>query len=164
MRAGLAADKLFFAAIYTAVAVLVVLSARGMIHHARDAAFYRDYLALWESGLTELRQRQPDWPAVTLDDPAAYMAALVDLMRGQGIVVPRGNTDSPYIYRLSRFGKAPRNLLLLGTTRQMRLFNVPEQTMRRLDRIIDGQADPDKGRWTAAPSADGMTWNIQWRY
>lgn len=158
MRAGQVTDKIFFAAIYTMVAVLVVHTGRGIVHYALDAAFYRDYLQPWERSLVALRNQTAQWPAYDRQDPVGYMQALTAMMKARGIAPPSSNTAQAFIYRFARFGRKPHKVLLVGTPGRMILYNVPARTFERLDRFIDGRFDPEAGAFTGQGSADGATW------
>jgi hypothetical protein len=162
MVSGRVADKLIFAAIYTAVAVLVVGGARQLTNYALDAVFYRDYLMQWEVSLIALRQKQASWLAYDKQDPMAYMQHFVRRMQAEGLQAPQSNTAHAYVYRLHKFGEPARRILLVCLDNRIILYGLPASSFDRLDQFVDGQSDPAGGDFTGRWSSDRMTRIAQW--
>ena len=160
---GRTADKLTFAAIYLAVALLIVWGGKRVMNYARDAGFYRDYLMSWEVRLMDLRYRAVQWPLLSGDNPVAYMREVVRLMRINGIEPPASNTADTFIYRLNAFGDREHMLLLVLLDNQIVIYGLPRETFDRLDKFIDGRADPLQGAFTGRWSADRVTRIGYWR-
>lgn len=164
MLSGRVTDKLVFVAIYTLVAVLVVIKgARHVANYAMDAGFYHDYLQPWEAQLTAMRYRTIPWPPLNDGDPGAYMQALLDVMSASGLTAPKSNTAQAYVYRIRKIGEGTRQVLIMATIERLTLYNLPVTTFERLDRFIDGRSDPESGRLTGRWSADGVTLIGNWR-
>jgi len=165
MLSGRVIDKMVFVAIYTIVAMLVIIQgARYVANVALDTVFYKDYLVVWRMKLLTMRHQTIDWPDYDPQDPGAYMHALERVMCKAGLAPPKSNTDKAHVYRLSRFGDRTGQVLLVGTDRGMILYNLPVSTFGRLDTMIDGDVDPDRGDFTSVWSTDRVTrigyWNL----
>ena len=164
MLSGRVTDKMVFVAIYTIVAVLVIIQgARHVANLALDTTFYNDYLVVWEVQLLTLRHQTTAWPDLNPHDPGAYMEALESVMRAGGHEPPMSNTDRAHIYRLRQFGEQPKQVLFVGTNEQMIIYNLPVSTFERLDHFIDGGVDPDQGRFTGRWSEDRITRIAYWK-
>jgi len=164
MLSGRVTDKMVFVAIYTVVAMVVVMpGARHIANYAADVVFYHDYLMPWKMRLVTMRHQTTHWPAWVDHDPGAYMRALMRVMRTGGLEPPNSNTEYGYVYRLNKFGEKARQILIVGTNEEMILYNLPAGTFDRLDRFIDGRLDPAAGRFTGRWSSDNITRIGHWK-
>jgi hypothetical protein len=164
MRLGRLTDNMAFVAIYSLVAMAVVIpGASFTANYAIDTIFFNNYLRPWEMLLVELRHRTVAWPDYATGDPGAYMQALVEVVKAAGLTPPQSNTGRDYIYQLNKIGERLQPVFLVGTVEQMHLFNLPASTFKRLDRLIDGQSGPAAGRFTGTWSTDGVTYIAHWR-
>ena len=96
------------------------------------------------------------------DNHVDYMASLVNVLRRNGVSPPPTNGKVPYAYEINRFWQKSRQVFLLGLPDRIILYGVPPATFERIDRLIDGQADTQKGSFTGKPSTDHATIIGQW--
>lgn len=163
MNRGKVTDKLLFTALYVAAAVMAVWGARLVTNAALDFRYYRDFLLPWQTALLALRHQAPDAPAYQKEAPMDYMNALVTHMRLHGVTFPSSNTGHPFIYDLNKFGERSRRILMVFDRGRMVLYGLPPTTFDRLDGIIDGRPDPDRGDFTGRWSADQVSRIAQWK-
>jgi hypothetical protein len=154
---------LAFAAIYLVVAVLLVWGAGRIANYAVDFRFYRDFLIPWEVRLLEMRHRSFHWPAFKKDHPVAYMQSVVDVMKSNGMQLPKSNTRHAFIYRLNRFGADATKILLVFNDNKITIYGLPSATFERLDQFVDGHADSDQGDLTGQLSRDQITMTGSWK-
>ena len=160
---GKVTDKLIFTAIYLVVAFLVVWGSGRLVNYAVDFGFYRDFLMPWEMRLLEMRHRSVRWPAFKKGHPVAYMRAVVEVMKSNGMQLPMSNTDHPFIYRLYRFGGDATKILLVLHDNKLMIYGLPGPTYKRLDRFVDGRIDSGRGDFTGQLSRDQITMIGSWR-
>jgi hypothetical protein len=143
-------DRLCGWAIYVAVGLVVLWGGIQLINYALEVKFYKDYLAKWEVLLEKHNSEDGAWPVFTVNDPSGYMNHLIKALRGKGAVVPRSNTDYPYVYRLDRLGCEDEKIVLLCLPSKIVLNGISERSFRRLDKWIDGNVDGKNGAliWT----------------
>lgn len=164
MLSGRLTDKVLFVAIYSVVAIVVVIhGGRLMTNYVLDTVFYNDYLMPWKLQLISMRHLTFAWPELKAQDPAGYMQTLVQSMAAAGVVPPKSNTAKCYLYQLNKFGEKARQILIVGTSEKIILYNLPESTFTRMDRLIDNQADANAGHFTGIPSKDGVSLIGHWQ-
>jgi hypothetical protein len=165
MLSGRVTDKMVFVAIYTLVAMLVVIQGgRHITNYVLDTVFYNDYLMPWKLQLTAMRHQTVNWPEYVSHDPGAYMSSLVTTMRANGLAVPKSNMEQSYVYRLNKFGEKAQQILIVATREKIILFNLPPGTFDRLDDFADGRIDASAGAFTGQWSTDGITRIGYWKY
>ena len=164
MGSSRAIERCFFTAIYIAVVLLVIYGAHQITNLVLDINFIHHYLDPWEVQVVALRSQGGVLPQFTEHNPADYMRALVSMMRAHGVQPPDSNTQVEFVYRLNRFGEKTRSILLVYVDGRMILYGLPASTFDRLDRHIDGLADPLNGRFTGEWSADRITRIGSWRF
>lgn len=160
---GKVADRLMFTAIYLVVALLVVWGTGRLANYAADFGFYRDFLMPWGMRLLEMRHRPVQWPAFKKGHPVAYMQAVAEAMKSNGMQLPMSNTDHPFIYRLNRYGGDATKVLLIFHDNKLIIYGLPCATFNRLDRFVDGQIDSGRGDFTGRLSRDQITMIGSWR-
>jgi len=165
MLSGRVTDKILFVAIYSVIAILVVIQGgRKMTNYVLDAAFYNDYLMPWKIDLIDMRHRTVVWPDYKTQDPVGYMQLLMKNMASAGLTPPKSNAAEDYLYRLNKFGEKTQQILLVGTSELITLYNLPESTFKRIDRFIDGESDADAGHFTGNLSTDGISRIGYWKF
>lgn len=160
---GRVVDKLFFTGIYLAVALLVVWAAGRMVNYSVDASFYRSFMMPWESGLIQMRYKTIQWPSYRKDRPVAYMQSVVQLMKMNGIQLPRSNTKHAFTYRLNKFGGKAVQILLVFNNNTVIIYGMPMTTFDRLDKFIDGQAGVHSGAFSGQRGSDQISMIGFWK-
>ena len=84
-------------------------------------------------------------------------------MNQKAVAVPGSNTNRPFIYEIDKIGAEAENVFLLVLSNQMVIYNLPPQTIKMLDKAIDGKLDLNRGLLTGIPSKDGVTYIGIWR-
>lgn len=165
MLSGRVTDKMMFVTIYSVVAILVVIQGgRHMTNYVLDAAFYNDYLMPWKLQLIAMRHQSTSWPELMSYNPGAYMQSLVVAMHAVGLTPPKSNTSKCWLYQLNKFGNSVQPVLIVGTVKNMVLYNLPVSTFNRLDHFIDNETDAAAGQFTGQWSTDGTTRIGYWKY
>ena len=156
-------DRFLAIGLYTLVAAGMVWLGGRMINFALDARFYNDFLSGWEVALLKYRHQSGTYPAFNGGNHKKYMQKLVGAMTSSMVAPPTSNTDQPFVYSIDKIGRKAQRVFVLALSDRMVLYNLPPQTTRMLDKVIDGQVDYTAGHFTGRGSNDGMTYIGIWK-
>jgi hypothetical protein len=156
-------DRFLAIGLYTLIALGMVWLGGRMINVALDAGFYNDFLSGWEVALIKYRHQSGRYPKFKGGNHKKYMQKLVGAMRRSLVPPPKSNTDQPFVYSIDKIGRKAERVFVLAFSDRMVLYNLPPQTTRMLDKVIDGELDFTAGHFSARVSKDGMTYIGIWK-
>ncbi len=156
-------DRFLSIGLYTLLTVGVIGFGSRLVNHTLDALFYHEFLSQWETALMAFRYQAGNYPVFTGGNHRNYMELLVEAMNLKAVAVPASNTGLPFIYIIDKIGAKAETVFLLALNDRIVLFNLPPQTIRMLDKTIDGRLDLSGGILTGMLSHDGMTYIGTWR-
>ena len=159
---GRTTDRLVAIALYAGFGVLVLWAGTALINHSLDTRFNKDFLIKWQIAALAYNNNEGPWPHFSEGDHIRYMDQVTRLMRGRSLAPPESNTTRPYVYRLDRINDPCENIFLLCFSQRIILYGISAGTFARLDKYIDGKADPEKGMFTGRTGKDGRTCVAQW--
>lgn len=152
------ADRLMSFVVYLVFAGLALWAGTKLINHSLNTRFYEDFLLGWETAIRTYNEQGGRWPEFTGSNHVAYMANLVDRMRGRDTSLPPSNTRKPFVYRLDRLGDPEENIFFLCFPGKMVLYSMSSKTYSYLDERIDGSVDEEKGHFRGRKSKDGSSY------
>ena len=142
--AGRTADRVAAIIIYTGFSLLVLWAGMKLINYVLVTRFYEGYIVGWEIGLRQYH--------------VEYMNSLVRLMQEKGTLPPLSNTGRRYVYHLKRLRSPGEYIFLLCFPDRIVLYGMSDKTFMRMDKLIDGESDCERGLFTGRPSKDGLTY------
>jgi hypothetical protein len=157
------ADRFLSIGLYTLIGLGIVWFGSRMVNYALDVHFYNDYLLGWEMALTEYRHQSGGYPKFNGGNHMKYMQQMMQRMTQNMSVLPKSNTEFPFLYRIDKIGYETQRVFLLALSDRMVLYNLPAGTINRLDKMVDGHEDLDKGLLTGRKSKDGVTYIGSWK-
>ncbi len=152
-----AVDRVAAGILYLGICAVIVWTGIGVINHAMEVKFYKDYLLKWESSMERCRASNIKWPHFNGSNHAEYMKELIKRMTDKGIEPPRSNTLSAYCYVLDRIGWKPEHIFVLCLEDRIIIYGLSKRTFKKIDAYIDGTADPYKGRLRGKVGKDKVT-------
>lgn len=163
MISGRIFDRFLSIGLYALLGIGIVWFGSRMINYTLDVHFYNDYLMDWEMALTTYRRQSGEYPEFNGGNHKQYMQQLIQRMAKSMVGIPESNTESPFLYRIDKIGYATQRVFLLALSNRMVLYNLPAGTINRLDKMVDGRKDLEKGLLTGRKSKDGVTYIGSWK-
>lgn len=155
---GRAVDRLASMVIYAGFGVLTLWAGIGLINASLETQLHKDFLLKWEVALQRFNQEDGRWPQFSGANHVAYMDRLIEFMGNKGTPPPLSNTRRAYVYRLKRWGWPGEDIFLLCFSNRMILYGISEKTFMKMDKLMDRNAEKEKGRLIGKPSQDGMSY------
>jgi len=156
-------DRFLSIGLYALVAIGMVWLGSRMINYALDAKFYSDCLSGWEVALIKYRHQSGSYPEFRGGNHIQYMEKLVQAMTHSMAPPPTSNTDQPFVYSIDKIGRKVQKVFILALSDRMVIYNLPLETIRMLDKVIDGQHDFAVGHFTGRKSNDSVTYIGIWK-
>ncbi|RLB90593.1 MAG: hypothetical protein DRH10_03705 [Deltaproteobacteria bacterium] len=156
--AGRTADRVAAIIIYTGFSLLVLWAGMKLINYVLVTRFYEGYIVGWEIGLRQYNSKGGNWPHFSGGNHVEYMNSLVRLMQEKGTRPPLSNTGRRYVYHLKRLRSPGEYIFLLCFPDRIVLYGMSDKTFMRMDKLIDGESDCERGLFTGRPSKDGLTY------
>jgi hypothetical protein len=156
-------DRFLSIGLYALIAIGMIWLGSRMINHVLDAKFYHDCLSRWEVALMQYRHQSGSYPKFSGGNHQQYMEKLVHAMTHSMTWSPVSNTDQPFIYLIDKIGRKVRKVFILALSDRMVIYNLSFDTIRMLDKVIDGQHDFTVGHFIGRKSYDDVTYIGVWK-
>jgi hypothetical protein len=145
------------------VSLIVMNAGVKLLQYASCLKFYTRFVLKWEHTLTLLASKEAILPHFSGSNHVDYMEQLTLLLKKKGIPVPESNTQSPYIYRLSKVGQEKNeDIFLLGMEQKIVLFGLSKPTFNMLDKKIDHTVDDKNGNFKGTQHKKSETYTGVW--
>jgi hypothetical protein len=153
---GRGVDRLASMVLYAGFGVLTLWAGIRLINFSLENKLYKDFLLEWEVAVQRFNKEGGHWPHFSGVNHVAYMDRLIQFMGNEGTPPPLSNTRRAYVYRLKRWGWPEEDIFLLCFSNRMVLYGMSEKTFMKMDKLMDGKAEKEKGRLIGKRSQEGM--------
>ncbi len=150
-------DRIGAFLLYVLLICLTLWAGTRMIGYVLDLRFYEHRLSYWQQSVMLLAEKKASWPVLGNNQLMEYMDGVVKLMNSFSINIPSSNTDHPYIYILKKPNKPEQEIFILCLPNEIIMYNLSEETARRVDHFIDGNNDFLSGSFQCRKSSDNSS-------
>lgn len=163
MLSAKGAERWAYAAITLLIAVVTIGFGSRVINHSLEARMVREVLFEWQRLGQRFGAGGGAWPTFEGHNHVAYMRALKQRMRQQGLLSPGKAHRLAFRPRLKRIGKPDEQLFILLLPGRMVIFGLSPTTFARIDAQVDGASDPGRGHFTGSSASNGNQMIGNWR-
>lgn len=155
-------DRLVSILLYAFVAIATILIGERILNRSIESKFYTEFLSKWEVSLQSYEITGGRWPTFTGTNHVEYMDRLTSSMNLGNIRPPEGRGNKQYLYKISKMGKDSENIFLLAFPNRLVIYGMSEDTFDRVDSLIDGMSDKNRGKMRGCLGKDRRNYIANW--
>jgi len=158
-----ATDRIAFMALYVAAGAVVLWTGFQLTDYGLEMRFVNSFIKPWQVGLAGYDANQGIYPVFDGHNHVAYMEALIERMRQNGITPPDSNVAAAYRYRLNRFAGRDEDVFLLCLSGRIMIYGLSQKSLKRLDQAVDQTSGLASGQLIGRPGKSQTSYIGQWR-
>ncbi len=141
--------RIFYICFYTAFIFIPVWAGGKLINLTLDQIFISRFVVGWQQVARNLEERVPELPPMKNHQLVAGMNRIEQLAALASITLPVTKTKHSYTYLLKKINQPVEKIFLVVEPTRMIIYGLRKQTMRRIDKHIDGTENIHAGSFQA---------------
>ncbi|NOX24716.1 MAG: hypothetical protein GXP59_01095 [Deltaproteobacteria bacterium] len=150
--------RVYYIFLYSAFAVMPIWAGGKLINLVLDHIFISNFVDGWQQIARHLEATISALPPLRSGQLAARMHRIERLAARASLTLPATRTRHSYTYHLKKINQPVENIFLAVESTRIIIYGLRKQTMRRLDKYIDGTENIYAGRFQALPGKNPGTY------